>query len=321
MSFLAEKEIPKSLLPPGNGELEAHDAIGMLKAYAFITEQASQESYDMHRLVQLAMRNWFEEKGELKSYATTAIQQLDKMFPIPNDENKDVWVRYLPYALVALEFRNYSSSHIAKSSLLYHAAEASLVLGKYQDAEKLYWQGLELWAKIFGSLYPNTLKRMNSVATSLDMQGKHRRLRPCIGKHSSYRPRYRSRYQPSCGPNYGPSCGPHSGPNYTAMSIPACPPYTAWRIRFTLKGKRRRPRRCFDRRSSCGLKSTVQNIPIRFFSVGALADVLHTQDKQKYAEELCRQTLELQTKVLGAEHSNTLVTMGTLAKVLHSQGK
>ncbi|KAJ4299611.1 hypothetical protein N0V90_004857 [Kalmusia sp. IMI 367209] len=50
MSFLA-KDIPKSLLPPGEDELELEEAIGTLKAYAFITERTDQRSYEMHRLV------------------------------------------------------------------------------------------------------------------------------------------------------------------------------------------------------------------------------------------------------------------------------
>jgi hypothetical protein len=40
MAFLAEKDIPRHLLPPTDDELGACEAIGMLKAYAFITERA-----------------------------------------------------------------------------------------------------------------------------------------------------------------------------------------------------------------------------------------------------------------------------------------
>jgi hypothetical protein len=43
MCFLAEKDIPVTLLPPAD-ELEADEAIGTLRAYAFVTERAGQQS-------------------------------------------------------------------------------------------------------------------------------------------------------------------------------------------------------------------------------------------------------------------------------------
>ena len=53
-------------------ELKVYEAIGTLRAYAFISERTGQESYDVHRLVRLAMRNWLAEEGELQACGTTA---------------------------------------------------------------------------------------------------------------------------------------------------------------------------------------------------------------------------------------------------------
>lgn len=44
MSILAEKDIPKSFLPAAS-KLAAIDAIGTLKAYAFITQREREDSY------------------------------------------------------------------------------------------------------------------------------------------------------------------------------------------------------------------------------------------------------------------------------------
>jgi hypothetical protein len=56
MCCIAQQNIPRSLLPLSTRREEL-EAIGTLKAYAFITECNSQGSYDIHRLVQIAMRN------------------------------------------------------------------------------------------------------------------------------------------------------------------------------------------------------------------------------------------------------------------------
>lgn len=61
MCFLAEKDIPLLLLPPTRKKAKIAEAIGTLKAYAFITKREAPDSYDIHRLVQLAARNWLQQ--------------------------------------------------------------------------------------------------------------------------------------------------------------------------------------------------------------------------------------------------------------------
>ncbi len=108
MCFLAEKDIPESLLPPED-DLEKDEAIGILKAYAFISERTESGSFDQHRLVRLAMRNWLKEKGEWKKCITTVIQQLAEAFPTPEHENRGEWMRYLPHMRTVLDDREDAS--------------------------------------------------------------------------------------------------------------------------------------------------------------------------------------------------------------------
>ncbi|KAI1181506.1 P-loop containing nucleoside triphosphate hydrolase protein [Nemania serpens] len=65
--FLAEKDIPQSLLPPMS-KIQTAEAIGSLKAYAFILEHDTPDSFDIHRLVRLVMRSWLREKGEWEEW-------------------------------------------------------------------------------------------------------------------------------------------------------------------------------------------------------------------------------------------------------------
>ncbi|KAL1989929.1 hypothetical protein VTN49DRAFT_7126 [Thermomyces lanuginosus] len=66
MCFLSEKAIPRSLFPEDAWTLEAEDAIGTLKAYAFIAERDEPDKYDIHRLMRIAMLNWLNKQGELQ---------------------------------------------------------------------------------------------------------------------------------------------------------------------------------------------------------------------------------------------------------------
>ncbi|KAJ3951481.1 hypothetical protein N0V92_012105 [Colletotrichum tropicale] len=51
--YLAEKDIPMALLPPGDSVRETNEAISTLLAYAFIQKRSFEESFDVHRLCTL----------------------------------------------------------------------------------------------------------------------------------------------------------------------------------------------------------------------------------------------------------------------------
>ena len=88
MSCLAQQDIPHSLLPSASKSKEVI-AIGTLKAYAFITPRKGGNSYDIHRLVQVAVRNWLETTGELTRWSCEALKQVAKMFPFFKHESRD----------------------------------------------------------------------------------------------------------------------------------------------------------------------------------------------------------------------------------------
>lgn len=66
--FLAEKEIPTSLLPSADkaledDEIERDGAIGTLKGYAFISESPESNLFDMHRLVPVSNEKLVKKRG------------------------------------------------------------------------------------------------------------------------------------------------------------------------------------------------------------------------------------------------------------------
>ncbi|KND89404.1 hypothetical protein TOPH_06076 [Tolypocladium ophioglossoides CBS 100239] len=194
MSFLVEKGIPKQLLPPGKDELQADEAIGMLKSYAFITAQDGHELYQMHRLVRLAMRNWLAVEGTVRTCVTGVIQRLNNVFPFPTHENRMVWMGYLPHALTTLELRDGSTVEEATPMLLSKVASSNFLLGKYSQADTMHREALklrttalgaehpdtlrsmetlEIRPKALGAEHPDTLWSMDNLANALDSQGKH----------------------------------------------------------------------------------------------------------------------------------------------------
>jgi tetratricopeptide (TPR) repeat protein/nucleoside phosphorylase len=298
MCFLAEKEIPLSLLPPVDDELEVAEAIGTLKAYAFITEREESSSFDIHRLVRLAMQNWLDEEGEREMCITEVIQRLAEAFPFPRYENRDVWTKYLPHAQTALEFREDSTDEEAERRLLFNVANSHSILGKYQEAEQMHRQTLELKEKVLGKEHPDTLDTMNNLALVLDNRGKYEE-----AEHM-----HRLALEGSM-----KVLGKEHPDTLSSMNNLA--------IVLNSQGKYEEAEQMH--RQTLELKEKVlgREHSKTLDSINNLALVLRRQGKYKEAEQMHRQTLELMEKLLGKEHPRTLDTMNNLANVLNGQGK
>ncbi|KAI1202102.1 hypothetical protein F5X97DRAFT_288002 [Nemania serpens] len=171
ISFLAEKDIPEFLLPaaPKRGIKEA---IGTLKAYAFVTERDTPDSFDIHPLVRLVMRSWLQEKGELEEWTTIVVQRLEEEYPYPDHENRKTWTGCLPHGQALLDIDGAINTERV-SKILRKIAGSYDQLGKYSEAERLYRQNLDISERVLGREHPDTLTSMNNLALTLDYQGKH----------------------------------------------------------------------------------------------------------------------------------------------------
>ncbi|KIM98677.1 hypothetical protein OIDMADRAFT_31451 [Oidiodendron maius Zn] len=310
MSCLAEKDIPKDLLPPGNSELEAYEAIGWLKGYAFITERADQGSYDMHRLVQFAVRNWLAEEGGVNACVTAVMQRLDAAFPDPKHENKDIWVEYLPHVLAVLELQDHSLDEAARMKLLFSVAQCKFLLGKYKEAKRMHQETLELQTKLLGPEHPDTLESRNRLASALYSQGEYKAAEQIDQETLKLQTKL-------LGPEHPDTL---ESRNRLASALYCQGEYKAaeqidqetLKLRTKLLG----PEHPHTLQSRSNLANAL-------YSQGEsrLASALHSQGEYKAAKQMHQETLELRTKVLGPEHLDTLKSRSSLASVLYSQGE
>jgi len=295
--FLVEKDIPLSLFSQGEDELEVDEAIGTLKAYAFITEREDRHSFDVHRLVQLAMQNWLQEEGQQEQWINSMIQRLADVFPFPVHENRDVWRQYLPHALSAVSFQEHDVGEQADMNLLFNIAESYALLGKYREAELMYRQALDLKEKVLGEEHPSTLDSMNNLAEVLRHQGKY--------EEAEQMQRQTLDLKKVLGEEHPSTLG---SMNNLAIVLGQQGKY---------EEAEQMQRQTLDLRE----KVLGEEHPDTLDSMNNLAEVLRHQGKYEEAEQMQRQTLDLKEKVLGEEHPSTLGSMNNLAEVLRQQGK
>ncbi|RYP62421.1 hypothetical protein DL769_007310 [Monosporascus sp. CRB-8-3] len=297
MCFLAEQDIPQSLLP-SKGEARTADAIATLKAYSFITEREHSGSYDIHRLVQVSARYWLKVRGEWNKWATNALQQLAEAFPFPEHNNRDVWVRYLPHAQFVLAFRDDADDEKAEGDLLFKVGESNHILGKYQEAEYMHRQALKLRKTVLGEKHPDTLASMNNLAAVLRREAKYEMAEQIHRQTLELRKTVLGEKHPET----------LDSMNNLALVFGDQGNYeeAGQMLRQTVE----------LRELALGTKH-----PDTLWSMNNLANVRNSEGKYEEAEQMHRQTLELKEKALGGDHPDTLASMNNLAVTLDNQGK
>ncbi|KAL3429140.1 P-loop containing nucleoside triphosphate hydrolase protein [Aspergillus tetrazonus] len=114
MACISPRDIPESILPSTTSAKKKVEALGVLKAYSFVTAQVDDSFFSLHRLVHLATRNWLRKRETFETWVERAAAQLDKIFPSDKHENRQIWRGYLPHALYLVdsaEFRAYQDNH------------------------------------------------------------------------------------------------------------------------------------------------------------------------------------------------------------------
>ncbi|UKZ82704.1 hypothetical protein TrVFT333_010499 [Trichoderma virens FT-333] len=298
MAFVAEKDIPKHLLPLGDSELETYEAIGMLRAYAFISERAGQDAYDMHRLVRLVMQNWLRKEGDLQLCVTEVIKRLNAVFPRPRFSNKDAWARYLPHAIIALKFQDHSLDQASRSAVLSKTANSLYILGKYKDATMMDKQEIELATILQGNSHPYTLSRMSNLSSSLNRQGQYKEAEEIIRQTLKLQIKVLG--------------AEHSDTLISMTNLAKI---------FFRQGQYKEAEEMNRQTLKLQIKVLGAEHPHTLTSMSNLSSSLFEQGQYNEAEEINQQTLDLQLKVLGAEHPHTLTSMRNLSSSFFKQGQ
>lgn len=294
--LLAEKDIPLSLLPDGENDAAKDEAIGILEGYAFISLREQREAFDIHRLVRLATRNWVNQEWD--RHCTKAIQQLDKVYPSPEHENRQTWIGYMPHAQEALQYLQECADKEAEASLIFDVASSQEQLGKYKEAEEMYRRSLELYTSVFGPTHSDTLASMNNLANVLDDLGKYDEAEEVHRETLELK-------KSILGPDHPDTL---TSKNNLAQVLESLGRYEEAEDRY---------------RETLELKKWVlgPEHPDTLISMHNLAGVLRRLGRYDEAEKLHRETLELRKSILGSEHPDTLISINNLALVLKDLGR
>ncbi len=97
--------------------------VSILRNYSFISVNTNGTSFEMHGLVQLAMRKWLEAHGQIERWKRQFIKNLDAELPTGEYENWEKCQALFPHAQsAAVQKPKEQDSLLDWASVLYKAA-------------------------------------------------------------------------------------------------------------------------------------------------------------------------------------------------------
>ncbi len=300
MAMLDWQQIPESLICNAvERDIDFTTAIGTLVGFSLVSKGINQETFAMHRLVQLSVRQWLEHEDRKGHYARQALQLLANRFPHSDYENWQMCESLLPHAQQVLnhdstlEKDGGKRAHLLSNISLYYRQQ-----GRYVSAYQAVSEAYNIDREQLGEVATDTLQSLSLLASVLQEQGKYEAA-------EEMNQRALKGYETTLGLEHPETL---VSVNNLALVFQHQGKYEA--------AEEMNQRALKGREKLLGLEHSHTLI-----SVHNLASVFQDQGKYEAAEEMNRRALKGSEKLLGLEHSRTLTSVNNLAAVFQAQGK
>lgn len=301
MAFLDRQEVPISLIKnisPKAGSVRLTKALGSLKTYSLVTENAKTRNLSMHRLVQLSMRKWLEREDTADKYREVVLALLSEHFP---DGSFKTWPEckgLIVHADTVLKHTHDSPNLSGRAKLLQNCGNFQNGRGQYAAAEAKFAEVVKLRTELVGADNTETLRAQDQLAWTLRNQAKKEASLALAKKTLAQKEQV-----------FGKS---------SAEAL------TTSHIIGTITGDAGQHQKAAAIHSA-NLDARKELLgtehPDTLRSAASLALELWELGSFSKAEDLARQTLAARKALLGEEHPDTLEIAATLGFILEIQGK
>jgi Tfp pilus assembly protein PilF len=300
MSMFDRQGIPEDLVNQHKDRLEFEDAMAPLMSFSLIRTEIGEQSFEMHRLVQLSIRQWLKREQQLERLAKESRNVMEKIFPSGEYETWTTCQMLLPHVqaviwlIVDLDKEDQSKAMRITNRCGWYLTH----MGKYQEAEAMHRRALVASKKVLGAEHPDTLISINSLGLVLNRQGEYDEAEMMHRRALVAREKVLGAEHPS-----------------TLISV------NNLGLVLDRQGKYDKAE-VIHRRALKGYEKVLgAEHPETLISVSNLGYVLDSQRKYDEAEAMHQRALVAREKVLGAEHPSTLISVSNLGLVLDRQGK
>jgi hypothetical protein len=272
--------------------------IKTLRHYSFISIGVDRGIFEIHRLVQLAMRKWLEKHAQLEKWKQKYISKLFKEFPTGDYENWQKCLALFPHAKCAITQKPKGEHAIEEwSMLLYNAAWYTWRKGIITDAENFSVKSMKARKRLLGQDHVQTLDSMAMVGLVYSLGGRWTEAEDLEVQVIETRKRVLGQEHPS---------------TLTSMANLASTYWNQgrWKEAEDLEVPVMETRKRVLGQEHLDTLTSMSN----------LASTYWKQGRWKEAEDLEVPVMETTKRVLGQEHPSTLTSMGNLASIYRNQG-
>ncbi|KAG7402993.1 Kinesin light chain [Fusarium oxysporum f. sp. rapae] len=284
-----------------NGEAERtnfEDDLDTLHGYSLVSVTATEDTYEMHSLVQFCTRVWISTTGNEGRWRQLFLDSMSKHFPDGNFENWLVCQMLLPHVEPMLGKEPPSEGLLAWAYLLTNSAWYMLTIGNDRIAEDLSKKAVDTRTKVLGEEHSDTLISMGNLASTYWCQGRWKEAEELqVGVLETMKK----------------TLGEDHPYTLTSMGNLAS---TYWN-----QGRWKEAEELQVGVLETMKKTLGEDHPYALTSMDNLASTYQGQGRWKEAGELQIGVLEAMKKTLGEDHPYTLTSMGNLASTYWNQGR
>ena len=301
MSYFSRQAIPQILIQGDVDEITFYDDINPLLSFSLIRAEIGGDAFEMHRLVQTAMRHWLQSKESDQLWKERAIERVAQQFPWRDQE------QHWPLCEVLLSHADEVILHtaISRESQL-HRADVLVKTAWYLVtrkghaglAEQRSTQALQIQQRYFENDSDKILATLGILAQAL--QGNFKREDAKSLEEDILNQRLEK-------------WGPENVNTLTAMHNLAL---SYWELGQYEKAEDLLKRVIEGKESLFGPED-----PETLVSTSPLASIQLDLGRYEEAEKLSYKTLEISTRCLGVEHVGTLNAMRNLSDAYFQQSK
>ena len=154
-------------------EDEVEDDIAAPCNFCFVSVETNGTAFEMHTLVQLAMRTWLKASDEFERWKQQFITNLYAEFPDGRFENWATCQTLFAHAKAAVAHQPEADSPRAEwAGLLYRAAWYAYTKGSISDAETLAVKSMRARKKVLGEEHEETLQIIGMVGLIYNQEGR-----------------------------------------------------------------------------------------------------------------------------------------------------
>ncbi|KAL8795910.1 MAG: hypothetical protein Q9195_001654 [Heterodermia aff. obscurata] len=274
------------------------DDVQVLRNYSLISINTDR-IFEMHALVQLAMRKWLEANKLLESWKQQYVKNLSAAFPSGEYVNWKSCQVLFPHAKSAITQRPRTEGSLNEwASLMYNAAWYAWARGNAVEAVQLSKVSMEVRKKMLGQEHMETLSSIGMVGLAYNLGGRWKEAEELHVGVMETTKRVLSEEHPDT-----LTCMSNLASIYSNQG--------RWKEAEELQ---------------VGVMETTKRVlgkehPFTLNSMGNLASTYRKQGRWKEAEELQVGVMEIRKRVLGEEHPSTLTIMNNLAFTWKAQSQ